>query len=75
MELKFHYFVHKIGPYYEPDESSPHPYTLLLSFILLLSSHLRLGFENSLLRSVFLYLSLRHDMSNLILLSVDEKEI
>jgi hypothetical protein len=31
------------GPNPEPDESNPHPETLFLSPILILSSHLRLG--------------------------------
>jgi hypothetical protein len=34
------------GPYPEPDVSSPHAYTLFLYTILILFSHLRLGFPS-----------------------------
>jgi len=37
------------SPYLEPDESSPHPHTLFLEellLLLLLSSHIHLGFLN-----------------------------
>jgi hypothetical protein len=40
------------GPYHEPDASSPHIPTLL-RFILVLSSHLRLGLPNGLFSSGF----------------------
>jgi hypothetical protein len=40
-----------IGPYPEPDESSPHINAVSLRFILILSSHLRLGLPSGLFPS------------------------
>jgi hypothetical protein len=41
------------GPYPEPHKSNPYPATLFLRFILILSSHLRLGHPSDLFPSDF----------------------
>ena len=50
---KVHYRMHKpaTSPYPEPDQSSPRPHSNFWKFILILSSHLRLGLQSGVFSS------------------------